>query len=202
MTLIAWNVTGPILKNGAIGTEQACCCGDTASTVTGCCSSGVAKVVPSSVSVTLTLGARYDGTYCTQAEAEALINGTYVLPFVDLGFTTLATYSLTLSNGMTVELVWYCNANPSMFLAVRWCDIAADCYRRAFFDFYCDKVPSTTFGRTGPTLCSITEGDTSSIGGDTIGVGQLLVLVGGIFSCSGFGSNDRYPVTVSMVPAW
>jgi hypothetical protein len=28
MTLIAWNVTGPILKNGAIGTEQECCCGD------------------------------------------------------------------------------------------------------------------------------------------------------------------------------
>lgn len=27
MTLISWNGTGPILKNGAIGTEQACCCG-------------------------------------------------------------------------------------------------------------------------------------------------------------------------------
>lgn len=27
MTLISWNGTGPILKSGAIGTEQACCCG-------------------------------------------------------------------------------------------------------------------------------------------------------------------------------
>jgi hypothetical protein len=27
MTLIAWNDTGPILKDGAIGTEQECCCG-------------------------------------------------------------------------------------------------------------------------------------------------------------------------------
>ena len=26
MTLISWNSTGPILKNGAIGTESACCC--------------------------------------------------------------------------------------------------------------------------------------------------------------------------------
>jgi hypothetical protein len=26
MTLISWNGTGPILKSGAIGTEQACCC--------------------------------------------------------------------------------------------------------------------------------------------------------------------------------
>jgi hypothetical protein len=27
MTLISWNGTGPILKNGAIGTEAGCCCG-------------------------------------------------------------------------------------------------------------------------------------------------------------------------------
>ena len=38
MTLISWNSTGPILKNGAIGTEQACCCGGGGDPCEDCCS--------------------------------------------------------------------------------------------------------------------------------------------------------------------
>lgn len=77
MTLISWNGTGPILKSGAIGTEQACCCGG----IKFCTCSAPA---PSSVSMQITLGTLVStfGTpdpSCDKASVEAKVNKTYVL---------------------------------------------------------------------------------------------------------------------------
>lgn len=78
MTLISWNGTGPILKSGAIGTEQACCCG-------GFCSyecSGAGS--PETITVVV--------SGCTYTPTSFDPNGTYILNRI-AGYQSL-TYPL------------------------------------------------------------------------------------------------------------
>lgn len=198
MTLIAWNSTGPILKNGAIGTEQACCCGGGGPTVENCCS-GATVTVPRSLNVTLTLGSQittFDPTSCGRAAAEALINGTYSLPF---------PYSTVLSNGMTLTVAWYCSGAVSMFLEIRFCDTAQPCLDRANLDFQFDAPGYSVFGSSAPTLCSITQGDTTAWTGQSNNPGNdPITIAGNLFTCSqnsGF-QFDRYNISISITPSW
>lgn len=213
MTLISWNGTGPILKSGAIGTEQACCCNVTPPPSVGnCCGSipRTAVTVARSLSVTLTLGtkiATISPTICTQAQAEALINGTYILPYLDSLAGTAARYSLTTAAGVLVTVGWYCRelGGVSMVLELGYCDIPAGCYDRASLTFSFDAPGFSAYGSSAPTLCSITQGNTDEITGLTNNPGNdYLVMDQGILSCSSnAGYNfDRYDVTISIVPSW
>ena len=136
MTLISWNSTGPILKNGAIGTEAGCCCSSL-----GCnCDDGPVKV-PASVTVVFSLGdfisTAFNGT-CTHDDAVALIEGTYVMPLTAINSTlSTATYSMTTESGAEVSFIWACktltnnqgNYNTSKFFFT-FCDLSATCFAR------------------------------------------------------------------------
>jgi hypothetical protein len=212
MTLIAWNGTGPILKNGSIGTEQECCCGDGPPTVTNCCS-GAAITVARSLNVTLTLGSQistFDPTPCGRAAAEALINGTYSVPYSFSG-ADYAAYTTVLSSGMTLTIGWYCSGffifgtKVSMVVEIRFCDTAQPCLDRANYDFWFDAPGYSSFGSSSPSLCSITQGDTTAwTGASNNPSNDPITIAGNLVTCSqnaGF-QFDRYNLTIDVTPSW
>jgi hypothetical protein len=112
MTLISWNGTGPILKNGAIGTEQACCC-----SAAECC-----DALPGSVSFTIpTLpdppaGPNYDAYLI----AKDLISGlTFVLtgPTAIPGVTNRVYYQYAWTDGneQQISMVLYVRCGETGF---------------------------------------------------------------------------------------
>jgi hypothetical protein len=195
---------GKLIKRaGALGTSAGCCCDD-APTVTNCCS-GATVTVPRSLNVTLTLGSQittFNPTSCGRSAAEALINGTYSLPF---------PYSTVLSNGMTLTVAWYCSGitvfetRVSMIFEIRFCDTAQSCLDRANYDFWFDAPGYSTFGSSAPTLCSITQGDTTPWTGESNSPGNdPITIAGNLFTCSqnsGF-QFDRYNISISIAPSW
>jgi len=132
MTLISWNGTGPILKNGSIGTEAACCCQPA-----GCnCPEGPIEI-PTSVTVVFSLGdfipTAFDGV-CTHDDAVDLIEGTYVL-FPTVVDSQFVLYTLTTESGAEVSFKWSCtldiNGRTAEF-RFSFCDPSAQCFARVF----------------------------------------------------------------------
>jgi hypothetical protein len=195
-------------KTGTLGTSVGCCCDDPPPSVSNCCS-GAAVTVARSVTVTITLGTNlgsFNPTSCSTAQAEAVINGTYVLPF-DAAASGYAIYKTTLSNGTEIGISWYCTglnyfgSLVSIALSFRFCDVSLSCFDRSNWDFLFDAPGYSVFGVSAPTLCSITQGDTSSFSGEIL---NNINLDDGLTSCSqnsGY-SFDRYKVTVSVTPSW
>ena len=183
-------------------------CGCCAPSVSNCCG-GASVTVARSVTVTITLGANlgsFNPTSCSTAQAEALINGTYVLPFDGAG-SRYAIYKTTLGNGTTIGIEWHCTGAPyfsssiSMALSFRFCDVSLSCFDRSNWDFLFDAPGYSLFGVSAPTLCSITQGDTSSFSGQ---IPNNINLDDGLTSCSQNSGYplDRYKVTVSVTPSW
>jgi hypothetical protein len=215
MTLIAWN-GGPILKDGAIGTGSECCCGSPPN-VTECCGSVPRSTVTvaSSLSVTLTLGVRIPSvspTSCNKADADAIVAGTYVVPYAYSIAGTAAVYQLVTASGVSISIGWYCRGysifgtSASMDMTVTYCNISSsNCYQRMSQVFWFDAPGFTAFGSSAPTLCSIAQGSTTPITGLTNNPGNDF-----LFADSGLGAcdqnnnftNDRYNVDISIVPSW
>jgi hypothetical protein len=199
---------GLLTRSGSLADNAACCCG----TVFSNCCSGAAVQIPSSISISLTLGTRVAGfipTSCTQAEAHSILNGTYVCPY-DAAFsaTGRANYRLVITGGV-IGADWYCVGNNSfgtlfrMSISLRYCSLSPNCYQQANWDFYFGT--GTGFGgATAPSLCSITTGDTSAISSSTAATGQSqLNFQASLGSCGGGGgSADAYPVSLSVTPTW
>ena len=193
-------------KSGTLGTSVGCCCGLPPS-VSACCG-GAPVTVARSLTATITLGAKlssFNPTSCSTAQAEAFLNGTYVLPF-DAAESGYAIYKTTLSNGTEIGISWYCTginvgSIVSMVLSFRFCDESGSCFDRSNWDFYFDAPGYSDIGVSAPTLCSITQGDTSSFSGEKPG---NINLDDGLTSCSQNSGYpfDRYKVSVSVTPTW
>jgi hypothetical protein len=203
MTLIAWNVTGPILKNGAIGTEQACCC-TSDPPPTACSCSGSPVTVPRSVSLEVSLGALlFSSGTCTQADVEAFIEGTYSLPF-SFSDTLGAYYKTTLSSGVEVGFDWYCSTlspNANAAFGFSYCDGSKTCISR-YVSVYYFGVPGGTFWPANiPALCDVTTGDTTAY---STTYGDPKSFEQGPLDCAS-GANAgrrRYDMNVTVTPSW
>ena len=199
MTLIAWNSTGPILKNGAIGTEQACCCAQKNKV---CTCSDPYGYAPASVIAEVTLGTLASGSMgsCAQADAAAQLDGTYVLPYVTKNpFTDDFVYSTTLANGTVITYETRCTSNGSSVprLLITFCDIAVPCFQRISFEASLNTL-----------LCDLTYGSTvadtfaSVHGGNGID-SDLFNPFGGPVNCGSLPTYRAFfNVTVSVTPQW
>jgi len=129
MTLIAWN-NGPIFRSGAVGTESACCCAQKNKV---CTCGDPYGYLPLSVTAELTLGSLASGSVgtCTEADAAAQVNGTYVLPYVEKNLADYFVYRTILENGMAIDYEIRCvNDGPwkSRFL-IGFCDVDVPCFQ-------------------------------------------------------------------------
>jgi hypothetical protein len=151
MTLISWN-GGPIFRNGAVGTEQACCCAQKNKV---CDCSDPYGYAPLTVTGEVTLGALLSGSTgsCATADAEAQVNGTYVLEYIGPNGFGSIIYSLTLENGMNIEYRIRCTSDGVSFqseFVISFCDIATACFQR--LQILTNKAL---------TLCGVEYGSTS-----------------------------------------
>jgi hypothetical protein len=195
MTLIAWN-NGPILKNGAIGTEQACCC---AQKNKACTCNDPYGYAPFTVTAEVTLGAFLSGSTgsCANADAEAQVNGTYVLPYIGPNGFGSTIYQLTLANGMNVEYRIRCTADGAIpsELVMGFCDLSTACFQRL-------SVISRDSNST--TLCGVEYGSTSAISyaaGSLSGYfdSDLYNPFGGPVTCFSAAANRAYFECTSLV---
>jgi len=187
MTLIAWN-GGPIFRNGAVGTEQACCCAQKNKV---CTCSDPYGYAPRTVTAAVTLGALLSGSTgtCATADAEAQVNGTYVLEYIGPdGFGTIF-YRLTLANGMIVEYRIRCTVDGFSIGAefvLTFCDVNTACFQ---------KVVAGDNDAT--TLCGVAYGSTSVISYTLSGLqcafhSDLYNPFGGPVTCLNFGTYIAY----------
>ena len=129
MTLISWN-GGPIFRSGAVGTEQACCCAQKNKV---CDCSDPYGYAPLTVTGEVTLGALLSGSTgsCTTADAEAQVNGTYVLEYIGPNGFGSIIYSLTLENGMNIEYRIRCTSDGVLSeFVIGFCDLGTACFQR------------------------------------------------------------------------
>lgn len=162
MTLISWS-GGPIMRGGAIGTEQACCCGP--APPTGCNCSGSAITLPRQLSVTIAIGAStFKNTDCEDQGFKDIVDGTYVLDFVSMTNSgTRALYHLLgcpLNENCTalnVAVNWSCSGDSE--LSFNWCNLDNECYQRIF----CQVTFAPPNNQTNPywlqPLCSLVTND-------------------------------------------
>ena len=204
MTLISWNGTGPILKNGSIGTEQACCCPPL---ITACDCSGASVSVPISLTMQITLGSLiFSSSSCTTSDAQSFIEGTYILPYTRKeAFGVL--YGTTFSSGMAISFLWYCKPTAyfssaiSALVTFRYCDGSKTCFARFSNDLGFDAPGYSLFGPSLPTLCNYTPGSTSPFDWNAApanGFNQ------GPLNCenqANQGSN-RYNLAITFTPSW
>ena len=186
-----------------------------AATVCGCCNppptacscSGSPVVVPTSVSLEVSLGSLlFSSGSCTHADAEALIEGTYVLPFW-FSDTTAAYYKTTLANGMTIGFGWYCatdslSGSPvNAIFAFEYCDGSKTCFARHDSIYAFDPIGGTTFGAEIPTTCAVTAGDATAY---TISYNDPKSFEQGPLTCGSAPNSGRrrYNITVTMTPTW
>ena len=192
-------------KTGTLGTSVGCCFGSNAPTACSC--SGSPVVVPTSVSLEVSLGSLlFSSGSCTHADAEAFIAGTYVLPFW-FGDTTAAYYKTTLLNGLTVAFTWHC-ATDDFFgtpvnarFSFRYCDASQTCFARYDSDYAFDPIGGTTFGAEIPTTCAVTAGDATAY---TISYSDPKSFEQGPLTCGSAPNAGmrRYNMTVTMTPTW
>ena len=192
-------------KAGTLGTSVGCCCGSDAPTA--CLCSGLPVLVPTSVTLEVSLGSlQFSSGSCTDADAEALIEGTYVLPFW-FGDTLAAYYRTTLANGMMVGFGWYCatdslSGSPAnAIFTFRYCDAPQTCFARYDSDYAFDPIGGTTFGAQIPTMCAVTAGDTTAY---TISYSDPKSFEQGPLTCGSAPNAGmrRYNMTVTMTPTW
>lgn len=204
---------GLLTRSGSLADNAACCCG---SVIVPSCCGGASYPAPSSVSVTLTLGTRYPGFFpassCSTAAAEALINGTYVLPFWFSG-AGFAAYSLTTASGLGVNCTWWCNADYvygaayRMATNIQYCQLLAPCWQRVYnWPFYFGTGNPAQWGGTlAPNLCSMTPGTPITVTSSTAASGQTRIpLDTNLSTCSqnaGY-SSDGFDCTVSVTTIW
>lgn len=192
-----------IQKAGALGTSEACCC-TSDPPPTACSCSGSPVTVPRSVSLEVSLGALlFSSGTCTDADAEALIEGTWVLPFL-FGDTIGANYKTTLANGVEVGFSWYCNTqSPSKNadFAFSYCDGSKTCIAR-YVSGYSFGVPGQAVWPANiPLLCDVTTGDTTAY---SISFGDPKSFEEGPLDCAS-GANAgrrRYDINVTVTPSW
>jgi hypothetical protein len=191
-------------KAGALADSTACCCDPPP---TACLCSGSSVVVPASVSLEVSLGAlQFSSGSCTDADVEAFIEGTYVLPFW-FGDTTAANYQTTLANGMVVTFSWYCatashsGSSANAIFSFDYCDGSKTCIARYISVYAFDAIGGTTFGAEIPTMCGVTTGDTTAY---TISYGDPKSFEQGPLSCLSVlnAGRRRYNMTVTMTPTW
>lgn len=205
MTLISWN-GGPIFRNGAVGTEQGCCCGPRLPT--GCNCGGGQIVLPSSVAITVDVVGPVGNTdpNCDPDDFAALLSGTYLLPF-DSNFsgTTFAGYYLSLANNISVEFSWSCNGdlfglgNITAELRIFRCDPDDICFR--------DIRNSVYFGplfnpyRSIATLCELEQGVSDTYDTETINTNTGYDSDTNEF-CTNQGTHYAFDTIYSVTPQW
>lgn len=191
MTLIAWR-NGPVFKNGAVGTESACCCNNPP---TACSCSGTPVVVPRSVSAAITIDSLVSTSgfpSCVLADAQAFFDGTYVLPLASTD-TSGAYYNETFSNGLFMQLDWLCQTGTfgTHYFAYTFCDIANTCF---------SKIGPTALWFTNLPfrLCFITTGSTASfVIGD-----QVTFAEGPMANCGSLTPQSVFNYTATFTPTW
>jgi hypothetical protein len=117
-------------KSGALGTSVGCCCSPP-----GCnCPEGPIEI-PSSVTIEFSLGdfipTLFSGV-CTQDDAVAFIEGTYVLSPTVFNIDFII-YTLTTESGAEVSLKWYCNlglSGQTADFSLVLCDLSTECFAR------------------------------------------------------------------------
>jgi hypothetical protein len=116
-------------KNGTLGTSVGCCC-DEKNKVCDC--SDPYGYAPLTVTAEVTLGALLSGSTgsCVTADAEAQVNGTYVLPYIGPNGFGSIIYRLTLDNGMNVEYRIPCESIGLSEFVITFCDLATACFQR------------------------------------------------------------------------
>lgn len=168
MTSIAWN-GGPIFRNGAVGTGQACCCSSTVEW--RICECGT--LAPREVVVTVTVGDRiaaYPTGYddCLDADFKDFIDGSYVLSLDPLSGPTAPLYNgssgLSACGGNECTDLYaalWCYYGPfgeHATFSMRICDASRDCFNEILADVYFmpDDIPDacsfgteTTFTKNG-----------------------------------------------------
>jgi hypothetical protein len=143
-----------IQKAGALGTSSGCCCVQKTKV---CECSDPYGYAPLTVTAQVTLGVLLSGSTgsCANTDAEAQVNGTYVLEYIGPdGFGTIF-YRLTLANGMTVEYRIRCAVDGFSIGAefvIRFCDLSTACFQRV-----------SIYANNSTTLCGVAYGSTSTI---------------------------------------
>jgi hypothetical protein len=192
-------------KGGKLGTSAGCCCKNA---LTACDCSGASVSVPKSLTVQVTLGSLvFSSSSCAPADAQSLIEGTYVLPYTGKDSYAVG-YGTTLSNGMTLGFAWYCapiayySSAISAMLAIRYCDGGKTCFARFDNDLGFDAPGyPPVFGQSVPTLCNYTQGSTSPFywnAAPANGFNQ------GPLICENQANqgNQRYNLAITFTPLW
>jgi hypothetical protein len=164
------------------------------------------------VTLTLSLGSRVVTSFrpadCPRSAAEAIINGTYVLPYV-VGSSSSgeARYQAVFGDYTIVGVTWYCNQGFYFGYPVTILGSFAFCDTSLFYTSVCFASVKfvfgfgSAFGSTAPNLCSITQGDTTAYSGTTPNPERFST---GIADCddNNAGGSDYYFVSVSVAPVW
>lgn len=154
------------------------------------CGEGTAAVPASvSVSVSVTSVSTVSGSpTCTLADAQAAIDGTYVLTLVEMA--TYAKYTLTLENGTLINYYWYCTGYPlNNQFELFFCDIAASCF--AYISVSNDLPEQVA-------LCSVENGDTTP----RQTTGSAYLKQGPMSACNEFVDVLQGVVDIEYTPAW
>jgi hypothetical protein len=141
-----------IQKAGALGTSEGCCCAEKNKV---CDCSDPYGYAPLTVTGEVTLGALLSGSTgsCVTADAEAQVNGTYVLEYIGPNGSGSIIYRLTLENGMNIEYRIRCTSDGASFqseFVMTFCDVATACFQR--LQILTNKAL---------TLCGVEYGSTS-----------------------------------------
>lgn len=177
-----------IAKAGKLGTSAGCCCAQKNKV---CTCSDPYGYAPLTVTAEVTLGAFLSGSTgaCATADAEAQVNGTYVLEYIGPDDFGTLYYRLTLANGMIVEYRIRCTSDGFSIGAefvMTFCDLSTACFQ---------KLQVTTNNAT--TLCGVAYGSTSAISYTTAVFGcifhsEMYNPFGGPVTCFNFGYHVAY----------
>jgi hypothetical protein len=156
----------------------------------------------------ITLGSLlFSSSSCTTANAQAVIEGTYVLPYTGKDAYGVG-YGTTLANGMAVAFMWYCQPTAyyssavSALFTFRYCDGSKTCFARYNDDLGFDALGyPTIFGPSLKTLCNYTPGDTSPFYWNS---SQINGFNQGPLTCGNSGNQGvkRYGLSITITPSW
>lgn len=169
-----------------------------------CNCSGVMLTHPSSVTVTLSLGEQVENNFraanCPSSAAEAIINGTYVLPYVVGSSSSGGGRYQGVFGKKSLGALLYCNQGFWAGMPIAIMFSFAFCDETAFYPPTCFAVVNFELGFGSGGLCSITQGGTTSYSGTTP---FAISFRAGCTSCEcNDYVSDSYFVDVTASPVW